>query len=91
PDTQRYRISALYQAAGNSTLVANGNQRRMLPASNGQWRFSPAFTNLSLPVRLGVADSQGVILGGWYIQGQKNAGVTYSSLGINGARLEVVN
>lgn len=91
PDAQRYRISALYQASDNSTLVANGSQRRMLPASNGQWRFSPAFTNLGLPVRLGVEGSQGVVLGGWYIQGQKNTGVTYSSLGINGARLEVVN
>jgi len=90
-DAQRYRISALYQAIDNGALVANGRERRMLPASNGQWRFSPAFTNLGLPVRLSVEGSQGVVLGGWYIQGQKNAGVTYSSLGINGARLEVLN
>lgn len=91
PDAQRYRISALYQATRSSTLVANGSQRRMLPATNGDWRFSPAFINLGLPVQLSVEGVQGVALGGWYIQGQKNAGVTYSSLGINGARLEVVD
>lgn len=91
PDAQRYRISALYQASRSATLVANGSQRRMLPASNGQWRLSPAFVNLGLPVKLSVEGAKGVALGGWYIQGQKNAGVTYSSLGINGARLEVVD
>ncbi|HGM5578530.1 TPA: SGNH/GDSL hydrolase family protein [Pseudomonas putida] len=90
-DEQRYRISALYQATRSSTLVANGSQRRMLPATNGEWRFSPAFINLGLPLQLSVEGAQGVALGGWYIQGQKNAGVTYSSLGINGARLEVVD
>lgn len=90
-DAQRYKVSALYQASRNSTLLANGNQRRMLPATNGQWRLSPAFTNLGLPMQLGLEGGEGVLLGGWYIQGQKNAGVTYSSLGINGARLEVVD
>jgi lysophospholipase L1-like esterase len=90
-DHQRYKISALYQARGNATLLVNGGQRRMLPASNGQWRFSPAFSNIGLPVQLSVEGGQGLALGGWYLQGQKNAGVTYSTLGINGARLEVVD
>ncbi|TFF38372.1 SGNH/GDSL hydrolase family protein [Pseudomonas sp. RIT623] len=90
-DRQRYKISALYQASGNATLLADGGQRRMLPASNGQWRFSPAFTSVGLPVQLSVEGGRGVALGGWYLQGQKNAGVIYSTLGINGARLEVVD
>ncbi|QXI39047.1 SGNH/GDSL hydrolase family protein [Pseudomonas xantholysinigenes] len=90
-DRQRYKISALYQARGNATLLVNGGQRRMLPASNGLWRFSPAFSNIGLPVQLSVEGGQGLALGGWYLQGQKNAGVTYSTLGINGARLEVVD
>lgn len=90
-DAQRYKVSALYQATANATLVANGNQRRMLPATGGEWRFSPAFVNLGLPLQLSLEAGQGVALGGWYLQGQKNAGVTYSSLGINGARLEVVD
>ncbi|MDF0731358.1 SGNH/GDSL hydrolase family protein [Pseudomonas entomophila] len=91
PDAQRYRVSALYQASRNSTLVAAGTQRRMLPASDGQWRLSPAFVNLGLPLQLGVEGAQGVALGGWYVQGQKSAGVTYSALGINGARQDVVD
>lgn len=90
-DRQRYKISALYQSSGNATLLASGGQRRMLPASAGQWRFSPALTNLGLPVQLSVEGGAGVALGGWYVQGQKNTGVTYSTLGINGARLEVVD
>lgn len=90
-DHQRYRISALYQAASNSTLVANRTQRRMLPATAGKWQLSPAFPNLGLPVQMSLQPSQGVVLGGWYIQGQKNSGVTLSALGINGARLEVVD
>ena len=89
-DSHRYKISALYQSSGTASLLANGGQRRVLPASNGQWRFSPAFSNVGLPVQLAV-EGGNVALGGWYIQGQKNAGVTYSTLGINGARLEVVD
>ncbi|MNO57491.1 GDSL-like Lipase/Acylhydrolase [compost metagenome] len=90
-DVQRYRVSALFQASRNSTLVANGNQRRMLAASKGQWRFSPSFGNLGLPLQMSLEGAQGVALGGWYILGQKNAGVTLSTLGINGARQEVVD
>jgi len=90
-DRQRYKISALYQSTSNAALLANGGQRRPLAISNGQWRFSPAFANVSLPVQLSVEGGRGIALGGWYIQGQKNAGVTYSTLGINGARLEVVD
>ncbi|PMZ95268.1 MULTISPECIES: SGNH/GDSL hydrolase family protein [unclassified Pseudomonas] len=90
-DRQRYKVSALYQSSGSASLLVNGGQRRVLPASNGQWRFSPAFANVGLPVQLTVEGGRGVALGGWYLQGQKNAGVIYSTLGINGARLEVVD
>lgn len=90
-DAQRYRISALYRASSPSILTASGGQRRTLPATQGQWRFGPALDNLGLPVQLSLQNAQGVTLGGWYVQGRKNAGVTYSSLGINGARLEVVD
>ncbi|KTC18151.1 hypothetical protein AO392_24740 [Pseudomonas putida] len=93
PSAQRYRISALYQARENSSLTARGGQnaarRVMLAASNGQWRFSPPLNSISLPVDMSLNVHPGTVLGGWYIQGQKNAGVTYSALGINGARLEV--
>lgn len=90
-DRQRYKVSALYQSTTSASLFVNGGQRRVLPASNGQWRFSPAYANVGLPVQLSVEGGRGVALGGWYIQGQKNAGVTYSALGINGARLDVVD
>ncbi|WP_236248264.1 SGNH/GDSL hydrolase family protein [Pseudomonas mosselii] len=90
-DRQRYKVSALYQSTTSASLFANGGQRRVLPASNGQWRFSPAYANVGLPVQLSVEGGRGVALGGWYIQGQKHAGVTYSALGINGARLDVVD
>ncbi|MBV6286665.1 SGNH/GDSL hydrolase family protein [Pseudomonas aegrilactucae] len=93
PTAQRYRISALYQARENSSLTARGGQnatrRVMLAASNGQWRFSPLLNGIGLPVDLSLNAHPGTVLGGWYIQGQKNAGVTYSALGINGARLQV--
>lgn len=91
PDPRRYRISPLYQASRNATLVADASQRRLLSATNGQWRLGPALANVGLPVQLSVQGSQGLMLGGWYIQGQKNTGVTYSSLGINGARLDVID
>ncbi|MEQ6926552.1 SGNH/GDSL hydrolase family protein [Pseudomonas mosselii] len=90
-DRQRYKVSALYQSTTSASLFVNGGQRRVLPASNGQWRFSPAYANVGLPVQLSVEGGRGVALGGWYIQGQKHAGVTYSALGINGARLDVVD
>ncbi|AZL72120.1 SGNH/GDSL hydrolase family protein [Pseudomonas oryziphila] len=90
-DRQRYKVSALYQSTGNATLLANGGQRRPLAITNGQWRFSPAFANLGLPLQLGVEGGSSIALGGWYLQGQKNAGVIYSALGINGARQEVVD
>ena len=93
PTAQRYRISALYQARENSSLTARGGQnatrRVMLAASNGQWRFSPLLNGIALPVDMSLNAHPGTVLGGWYIQSQKNTGVTYSALGINGARLDV--
>lgn len=94
PSNQQYRISALYQAFSNSTLTARDNlnkSSRMLAATGGQWRFSPPFNNLTLPLDLNVANNQGLALGGWNILGQKSAGVIYSALGINGARLDVLD
>lgn len=90
-DAQRYKVSALYQSTTNAALLVNGGQRRALAISNGQWRFSPVFANAGLPLQLSVEGGRGVALGGWYLQSQKNAGVIYSTLGINGARLEVVD
>ncbi|UVL55780.1 SGNH/GDSL hydrolase family protein [Pseudomonas sp. B21-035] len=92
PTAQRYRVQALYQARENSTLVlrdGRGRNQRLLAATGGQWRFGPQVSNLALPLDLSVSNRPGTLLGGWYIQGQKNAGVIYSALGINGARLEV--
>lgn len=93
PSAQRYRVSALYQARESSTLSARDGQQQnrsvMLAASNGQWRFSPQLLNVGLPVDMTLRARPGSVLGGWYIQGQKNAGVTLSALGINGARLSV--
>lgn len=94
PSTQRYRISALYQTVSDASLDAEdnmGRSTRMLAATGGQWRFSPAFPNLSLPVDLTVRGGRGLVLGGWNIQGLKNSGVTYSPLGINGAKLDVLD
>jgi len=94
PSNQQYRISALYQASSNSTLTARDNlnkSSRMLAATGGQWRFRPPFNNLTLPLDLNVANNQGLALGGWNILGQKSAGVIYSALGINGARLDVLD
>lgn len=94
PTAQRYRVSALYTSTANTTLLARDGttqNRRLLAATNGQWRFSPVFNSVSLPLDLTLSNRKDVALGGWFIQGQKNAGVTYSALGINGARLDVVD
>jgi|AraplaCL_Cvi_mMS_1032058.scaffolds.fasta_scaffold00197_22 lysophospholipase L1-like esterase len=91
---QQYRISALYQATANSSLKAQTNltqASRMLAATGGQWRFSPPFNNVTLPVEMSVTHTGGLALGGWNILGQKNSGVIYSALGINGARLDVLD
>ncbi|MFV3403043.1 SGNH/GDSL hydrolase family protein [Pseudomonas sp. NY15463] len=90
-DAQRYKVSALYQSTTNAALLVNGGQRRALAISNGQWRFSPVFATAGLPLQLSVEGGRGLALGGWYLQSQKNAGVIYSTLGTNGARLEVVD
>ncbi|AIR89235.1 SGNH/GDSL hydrolase family protein [Pseudomonas cremoricolorata] len=90
-DSRRYQVSALYRADVDTSLSASAGQRVALPATQGQWRLSPALDNVGLPTQLNVSASPGLALGGWYVQGRKNAGVTYSSLGINGARLEVVD
>lgn len=95
PDDKRYRVSALYQAQQHASLNArdgiNPDRRLMLAATGGQWRFSPVLNNARLPLELSVEAPAGEALGGWYIQGQKNAGVTLSALGINGAQLDVMN
>ncbi|MGH8486990.1 MAG: SGNH/GDSL hydrolase family protein, partial [Pseudomonas sp.] len=94
PGAQRYKVSALYQSQENSNLLlrdARGQNRRMLVATNGQWRFGPVVNNLGLPLDLTLDRRPGTVLGGWYLQSQKNAGVIYSAMGINGARLEVQN
>ncbi|MDR0280286.1 MAG: SGNH/GDSL hydrolase family protein [Paucimonas sp.] len=95
PDEQRYRVSALYQAQQNASLDArdrqNPDRRLLLAATAGQWRFSPLLNNVQLPLELSVAGAPGLALGGWYVQGQKNAGVTLSALGINGAQLTVTD
>ncbi|PSS56902.1 SGNH/GDSL hydrolase family protein [Pseudomonas sp. BBP2017] len=92
PSTQRYRVSALYQARESTSLLLRdprGQNRRLLAATAGQWRFGPVVNNVGLPLDLTLDSRPGTVLGGWYLQGQKNAGVIYSALGINGARLEV--
>lgn len=95
PGEQRYRVSALYQAQQHGSLSArdgsNPDRRLMLAATGGQWRFSPVLNNARLPLELAVEAPAGEALGGWFIQGQKNAGVTLSTLGINGAQLAVMD
>ena len=94
PGTQRYRIAALYQATLDSSLLIHSGVvqgSRALAATAGQWAFSPAFDNVGLPVDVVLADGQGVALGGWNIQSMKDAGVSYSALGINGARFDVLD
>lgn len=94
-DEQRYRVSALYQAQQHASLTArdgqNPDRRLMLAATAGEWRFSPLLNNARLPLELSVEAPAGLALGGWYVQGQKNAGVTLSALGINGAQLTVTD
>lgn len=92
PSAQRYRVSALYQAQASTSLLLRDNRgqnRRLLAATGGQWRFGPVVNNIGLPLELTLDTRPGTVLGGWYLQNQKNAGVIYSALGINGARLEV--
>ena len=93
PSEQRYRISTLYQSSKSNILQArDGNtQAQVLPATRGQWRLSPTIDNVHLPVDLGFASNAGMAVGGWNIQSQRNAGVIYSSLGINGATFDVVD
>ena len=91
PSTNRYRISALYQATLDSGLSIRSGvtpESRALAATAGHWAFSPAFDNVELPVDMVLADGPGAALGGWNIQSMKDAGVSYSALGVNGARLD---
>ncbi|MGY4492302.1 SGNH/GDSL hydrolase family protein [Pseudomonas sp. TE3610] len=90
----RYRVSTLYQAASNNTLQARDDYTqiaRPLPATNGEWRLSPAIGNLALPMDLTFASGQNLAVGGWNILAQNNSGVVFSTLGINGAQFSVVD
>ncbi|KTC32703.1 hypothetical protein AO265_10380 [Pseudomonas sp. ABAC61] len=76
PSNQQYRISALYQAASNNTLTARDN----LNKSSRMLAATGGQWRMSPPFN-----------NGWNILGQKSAGVIYSALGINGARLDVLD
>ncbi|GAB7528544.1 SGNH/GDSL hydrolase family protein [Pseudomonas sp. 3A(2025)] len=93
PDEQRYSLSTLYQANRSTILQARDTttQARALPATQGQWRFSQPINTVSLPVDLSFASNSGLAVGGWLLQSQRNAGVQYSALGINGATFDVVD
>ncbi|EIK94155.1 lipoprotein [Pseudomonas sp. M47T1] len=94
PTDMRYRVSTLYQAGSNNRVQAHDaytQAARSLPMTNGQWRLSPAMDNLALPLDLTFASSQNLAVGGWNILGQSNSGVVFSTLGINGAQLSVVD
>ena len=93
PDEQRYSLSTLYQASRSTILQArdSATQARALPVTQGQWRFSQPINNVRLPVDLSFASGNGLAVGGWLLQSQRNAGVEYSALGINGATFDVVD
>ncbi|MFJ2365371.1 SGNH/GDSL hydrolase family protein [Pseudomonas sp. NPDC087697] len=94
PREQRYRISALYKAASDSSLSAQDGLNHAsaeLLATSGHWRFSPTINNLNLPVDLAITGHQDVELGGWNVESQQDTGVTYSALGVNGATLKILD
>ena len=94
PLGRSYRVSALYRSAADSRLLADDGAHHnamSLPSTSGQWRFSPTFDHLNLPLNLTITDNREVVLGGWNIESQQPSGVTYSALGINGATLKGVD
>ncbi|MFG0466105.1 SGNH/GDSL hydrolase family protein [Pseudomonas putida] len=93
PNEQRYKLSTLYQTSRGTILQAKdtATQARALPVTQGQWRFSQPISNVRLPVDLSFASSNGLAVGGWLLQSQRNSGVLYSALGINGATFDVVD
>lgn len=88
---QRYQLQALYKAptAAQINVQSSTNKVLSLSQTQGKWQFSTP-TVMTFPVSITVSQNQPVKLGGWLISNQQ-PGVMLSSLGINGATINMMD
>lgn len=86
-DATRFSVRALYQAPYRIPLFINGNF--MAWDANSNWQWSPEH-HLQLPLKLRVLDANYPQLGGWFVKNGK-PGVLFSSLGVNGATINMLD
>lgn len=83
-DHQGYLAQVLSSSANDSVVMLGPNATN-LPATSGQWRFSPA-QPVFFPLDVTASTGQNLKLGGWFITKEKS-GVIVSPMGMNGATL----
>lgn len=88
---QRYQLQALYKAPTTAQVNVQSSTSKILSLSQtqGKWQFSNP-TTMTFPVSITVSKSQPVKFGGWLITNQQ-PGVMLSSLGINGATINMMD
>lgn len=88
---QRYQLQALYKAPTTAQINVQSSTNKVLSLSQtqGKWQFSNP-TAMTFPVSITVSKNQPVKLGGWLISNQQ-PGVMLSSLGINGATINMMD
>lgn len=88
---QRYQLQALYKAPTTAQMNVQSSTNKVLSLSQtqGKWQFSNP-TAMTFPVSITVSKNQPVKLGGWLITNQQ-PGVMLSSLGINGATINMMD
>ena len=88
---QRYQLQALYKTPTTAQVNVQSSTSKVLSLSQtqGKWQFSTP-TTMTFPVSITVNKNQPVKLGGWLITNQQ-PGVMLSSLGINGATINMMD
>ncbi|MZG21256.1 hypothetical protein F6X50_05400 [Dickeya dianthicola] len=84
-----FSMQALYRNQANGKIQIQ-NQTVVLPGSQSRWVLSQPVTVQS-PVRYSLSPSGGSQLAGWLLSSRNSGGVMLSALGINGARVSMLD
>lgn len=86
-DVRFFNVRMLYQSP--KEVAISLNQRTVMLAPQADWQWSPA-QSVQLPLNLEVHDQHFPQLGGWFVDNGR-PGILFSSLGINGATINMLD
>lgn len=87
PNNTAFKVRALYQSPDNAPVLING--KPVTWAASESWQWSDA-QQMQLPLELETLDEAYPQLGGWLVENGQ-PGVLFSSLGINGATIHMLD